>query len=124
MMHGIETAALSLCVEDLVGTWVGVRTEWPSPVEPGAGYMHFTADGRHYWEYPFMGRRRNLWEFRYTITVDGLRLKTVAGLNQFDFAAWRERNRLAMMSHGYTTWYRRLSASERPAFLQLFFEAM
>ncbi|HWB59580.1 MAG TPA: hypothetical protein VG733_08810 [Chthoniobacteraceae bacterium] len=123
-MRGIESAALSLCVEDLVGTWVGVRTEWPAPFEPAAAYMHFTADGRHFWEYPFLGNGREMWEFRYAITVDGLRVKSRKGTNQFDFDAWRERDLLVMISRGYVTWYRRLSANERPAFLQMFFEPL
>ena len=84
--------------------------------------MHFTADGRHFWEYPSAEYGPALWEFRYAITVDGLRLRK--GLYQLDFTAWRERDRLVMLSHGYGTWYRRISAKERPEFLRLFFDAM
>jgi hypothetical protein len=104
---------------DLIGTWKVVRTEIPPPYKAEEEFFHFSADGFHFWEYPFVPQTCR---FRYSITETGVRLTVRDGQYPRDLPLRLDGDLLVMTgSHGYSSWLQRIRQSERPGFLRQFY---
>jgi hypothetical protein len=112
-----------LSTDAIVGTWRVVRTEIPAPYNPGQEFFHFSPDGTHAWEYPFLDQPLRVFRFRYDITESGAHLSTLKGQHYSDLPMHFEGDLLVITGpHGYSSWLQRIPIGERPPFLSEFYE--
>lgn len=112
--------------ELIIGTWSVIRSEIPPPYVVGDEFFHFSSDGTHYWEFPYLAQIKKTWEFRYYMTESGAHITPIRS------GSLREGWPLPLAvdgeyvvitnPRGNHTWLRRIFPSERPRFLTLYFE--
>src|SRR5688500_8449406 len=108
---------------DIVGTWRVVRTEIPAPYNPEHEFFHFSPDGVHSWEYPFLAQSQRVFCFRYHITGPGVRLTNRKGEYPRNLPMHFDGDLLVITGpHGYSSWLQRIPAAERPSYLSQFYE--
>ena len=114
----------ALSTADIIGTWRVVRTEIPAPYNVDHEFFHFSPDGVHSWEYPFLDQPQRAFRFRYTVTDFGVRLTKRNGEYPRDLPMHFDGELLVITGpHGYSSWLQRISAAERPSFLSQFYES-
>ena len=110
---------------DIVGSWRVVRTEIPAPYNPEHEFFHFSPDGIHAWEYPFLTQPQRVFSFRYVITGSGVRLTNHNGEHPRDLPMHFDGDLLVISGpHGYSSWLQRIPAAERPEYLSQFYESV
>ena len=121
--HGLPHTTLmpSFTTADIVGTWRVVRTEIPSPYKAEEEFFHFSPEGIHAWEYPFLQSQR-IFRFRYSVTDSGVCLTDRNGNHPRDLPMLFDGDHLVITGpHGYSSWLQRIPAAERPSFLTEFY---
>jgi hypothetical protein len=115
----------ALSPADLIGSWRVVRTEIPTPYNPGHEFFHFSPDNIFSWEHPFLAQTQRVFSFCYTITDPGLRLTNRRGEHYSNLLLRFDGDLLVITgSHGYSSWLQRIPATERPPFLSQFYEPL
>jgi hypothetical protein len=108
---------------DLIGTWRVVRTEIPAPYNPDHEFFHFSPNGVHSWEHPFLAQRQRVFSFCYELTDTGVRLTNGKGEYRCELSMRFEGDLLVITGpHGYSSWLQRILAAERPPYLSQFYE--
>lgn len=91
-------------------------------MEPLNSYYHFSTDGRHYWEYPFLEQRQRVWGFNYHMTEHGVFIAGVKSGRGWELGLALDGEYLVITGpHGMRSWVQRIAPAERPEFLTLFF---
>lgn len=110
-------------VTGIVGTWRVLRSEIPPPYNPEHAFFHFSPDGVHAWEYPFLPQSQRVFRFRYTATESGVRLTNRNGEYPRELPMHFDGDLLVITGpHGHSSWLQRIPAAERPPFLSQFYE--
>jgi hypothetical protein len=113
----------ALSTSDLIGTWRVVRTEIPAPYNAEHEFFHFSPDGIHSWEYPFLAQSQRVFRFRYAVTDSGVRLTNRNNEYPRDLPMYFDGDLLVITGpHGYSSWLQRIPAAERPSYLSHFYE--
>jgi hypothetical protein len=117
---------MKLPEELVIGTWGISRSEIPPPYEVGEEFFHFSPDGTHCWESPFIKQRRKIWRFRFCMTDSGIHITPTdpgAVSNGWDLPVATEGEYLVITNpSGHRSWLKRIHPSARPAFLTLFYD--
>ena len=114
----------SLPEEMIIGTWRVVRSEIPTPYEAGKEFLHFTPEGIHHWEYPFLDQKRKISNFTFRMTEGGVHITPRNSEKGWELLLITEENFLVITGpHGHRSWLQRILESERPTYsaLSLYF---
>lgn len=118
---------MKLPEELVIGTWGVVRSEIPPPRKASEEFFHFSPDGTHCWEYPFIEQPRKVWRFRFRMTDSGAHITPTdsdAVKNGWDLPLATGGEYLVITnSCGYRSWLKRIHPSHRPSFLTLFYDS-
>ena len=113
----------------VIGSWRLVRTEMPDGntpgLEPAKGYLHFTPDGRLWWEYPFAPETafRKIWGTHYVMSDRGVVLNAHRSERSYELPLGAEDGCLVILDAlGRRSWIRRILPAERPDFLTIYVE--
>ena len=89
-------------------------------------FLHFTSEGLHYWEHPFAtGDHPRLIHFRYHMTDSGVFITPLKQPKGWELPFYANGDCLVFTSTcgDRRWWLRRITASERPDYLNHFYEA-
>ena len=90
---------------------------------PDHEFFHFTSNGFHYWEYPFLDQSKKVFKFHYWINETGLCLTDCNGENPRDLMMTIDNDLLKMTGpHKYTSWLKRINQADRPLYLSHYYE--
>ena len=114
----------ALSIANIVGTWRVVRSEIPAPYNSALEFFHFTPDGKFLCEYPFLEMGGHVSACCYELGENGVRLTNRKGEYPRHLPLRLDGNLLVMtgMHHGYSSWLRRMTFSERPNYLSRFYK--
>ena len=108
----------------IIGSWRVIREEPPVTRDfTTERFLHFTADGRHYWEHPFVTfRSGRICHFRYHMTERGVFITPRRQQKGWEISFSADGDCL-VVSHGHKRWWiQRIPAAERPGYLSQYCE--
>src|SRR6187402_2647225 len=103
-------------LDQLVGSWLIIKSELPSPYAVGEEVLHFDGNGRYYWEVLYVSPKAGWTTFRFKVqeSPDGFMIKGGTGDKWRNLPARFDEGPLMITGpHGYRSWLRRISKEER-----------